>query len=396
MKENKGSLHIIIFDGSFETTAFIRRFMLGLSKQGHKITVLGFNTRNPYPVEGVAYQSLGSNQSKISLILTSIALAFRGFNFALFLKALGFMVKGNRKALQEQNLFLSLKTIKPDILHVQWPSLLPWVAPYLQNKDFKIVLSQRGFHVMVRPFVKPDNFDYLKGIYPKIDGLHSVSKAISDVGKTIALPETGIDQVVYTGLPVDAFDYKPKSKRRNILQMVSVGRSHWIKDYPTAIKACALLKAENVPFHYTIIGGAGDEELVFLINALGLTNEVSLTSNKEQQDVFKAMQEADVLLSTSIEEGLANVVVEAMALGTPVISTDCGGMPELMTHQIHGWLVPVSNAEALKQAIIDFRNTPDEVIFKIVKAARLQIEKQHHEQTMILGMEKLYETVLKT
>ena len=50
------------------------------------------------------------------------------------------------------------------------------------------------------------------------------------------------------------------------------------------------------------------------------------------------MQMADVLLITSIEEGLPNVAVEAMALGLPVVSTTCGGMEELITNGTEGWL----------------------------------------------------------
>ena len=61
-------LKIVIFDGSFQTTTFIRRLIKGLVSQGHQVYVLGFNLYNPSPVESVHYESLGSNQDKLELL----------------------------------------------------------------------------------------------------------------------------------------------------------------------------------------------------------------------------------------------------------------------------------------------------------------------------------------
>ncbi|UKM63654.2 glycosyltransferase family 4 protein [Flavobacteriaceae bacterium GSB9] len=392
---NQKKQHIIIFDGSFETTPFIRRLMTGLINRGYKVSVIGFNEHNPEPVEGVYYQSLGSNQSKLRFIQTSLALALRYGNVEQVLKALFYFFKGQRKAIQTQNLSLVFKSLQPDIVHVQWPSLLPWLEPYLQNPDFKIVLSQRGFHVNVRPFVNAENMRYLQSVYPKLDGLHSVSKAISETGKAIGVPYTGIDEVVYTGFPLDQIDFQNKTKRHDTLRLLSVGRAHWIKDYPTAVKACAVLKAKGLDFHYTIIGGQGDEELLFLIHDLGLEQCISLIGKMSQSSVYEQMRNTDILLLPSIEEGLANVAVEAMALGTPVISTDCGGMPELITHGITGWLVPVGAPEAMANEILKVQSLPNDVLHTITKAARNIVEEQHSETQLLRGMEKLYKQVLE-
>ncbi|MGE5943263.1 MAG: glycosyltransferase family 4 protein [Flavobacteriales bacterium] len=390
----EAKLNIVIFDGSFETTAFIRRFMQGLVNQGHRITVVGFNEYNPYPVSGVVYQSLGSNQSKRKLITSSFKLAFKYGSLPQILEVLKESFKGNRKELQQQNMTLVFKMLKPDVVHVQWPSLLSWIEPYLGNKNFKIVLSQRGFHVNVRPFVNQDNFKYLEQIYPRLDGLHSVSQAISKIGKQIGKPYTGIDQVVYTGVDLNTLHYKPKQQKETSLKLISIGRPHWIKDYPTAIKACAILKNQDVNFQYTIVGAQGDEELLYLIHDLDLEQNISLTGKMPQDEVYKHVQQADVLLMTSIEEGLANVAVEAIALGTPVISTDCGGMNELITHEVTGWLVPVGQEERLAEQIIKVNALHLDMINQVTTAARLQVERQHNMVNMVAGMEKLYQAVM--
>jgi colanic acid/amylovoran biosynthesis glycosyltransferase len=132
-----------------------------------------------------------------------------------------------------------------------------------------------------------------------------------------------------------------------------------------------------------------------LIHDLGLENHISLTYKMPQEEVFEKVYHADVMLLPSIEEGIANVAVESMALGCPVISTNCGGMEELITHDKEGWIVAIRNSEGLAKQIIKFMNLDAEQIKKITKAARQKVEQQHNEEKMIKDMLNLYTTVLK-
>lgn len=386
-------MHIILFDGSFKTTTFINRLIQGLVNNGVEVSVIGFNEENPQPIPGVNYQSLGSNQSKLRFIKTSLSLAFQSKSLAKVLTAFQLILKGKRSALQAQNLDLVLKHIKPDVVHVQWPSLLPWLEKYFQNPNFKVVLSQRGFQTNIKPFIDQSNFKYLQKYYPQIDGLHSVSKAISEVGQQIAVPKTKIDQVVYTGLNLDKFDFKLSISSSKPLRLISIGRSHWKKDYPTAIKACKILKDNHIDFHYTIIGASGDEETLFLVHELGLSDHVTLTGKMSQDQVFQEVQKSDLMLLPSIEEGIANVAVEAMALGTPVISTDCGGMQELIIHNKEGWIVPTRNPQAIAEEVMRFQTLEKEQLKQIIQAARTKVEQQHTEEKMVEGMMNLYNSV---
>lgn len=386
-------MHIILFDGSFKTTAFIRRLIQGLINNGVEVSVIGFNEENPQPIAGVHYQSLGSNQSKLRFVKTSLSLAFQSGSLTKILTACQLILKGKRKKLQEQNLDIALKQIKPDVVHVQWPTLLVWLDRYFENSDFKILLSQRGFHHNIRPYVNASFAEYLKSYYPKLDGLHSVSKEMSKSCKVFGEPKTGIDQVVYTGLNFDNLKFNPEVKEQATLKIISVGRAHWIKDYPTAIQACKILKEKNIDFHYTIIGALGDEETLFLVHELGLSDHVTLTGKMPQDQVFKEVQNADLMLLPSIEEGIANVAVEAMALGTPVISTDCGGMQELITHNKEGMIVPTRNPQAIAEEVMRFQTLEKEQIKQIIQAARTKVEQQHTEEMMVEGMMNLYNSV---
>lgn len=387
------ALKIIIFDGSFKTTPFINRLVKGLALN-HQVYILGFNEKLTKPINGVNYVSLGSNQSKLKFTVTTLSRLLQSKKFNLLFPTLKKLIKGKRQALQQQNLDLALKNISPDIIHLQWPSVIPWFEVVLMEQKIPVVLSQRGFHSNVRPFVDEANFEYLNKWYPKIAGFHSVSKAIAANGDKIWASSIKTDKVIYTGLSLQEIPFSENYMRSTPLKLLSIGRAHWIKGYDYALQACKQLKEKNIPFHYTIIGGAGDEELQFLVDNFGLKNYVVLERRKPQPEVFNLIQEASLLLMPSLEEGIPNVVVEAMAIGLPVISTDCGGVPELITNDKDGWLVPTRNPQALAGAIEDFLGLSLNKIEEVRLKARKKVEQQHNEEQMVKGMEELYYEVL--
>lgn len=388
------SLKIIIYDGSFNTTAFINRLASGLVAH-HEIYILGFNEELTHKLDGVHYVPLGSNQNKFRFISTSVGYAIQYASIKLFFATLEKIFTGRRQALQEQNLRFALNKIKPDIIHLQWLSVIPLFEDVLTQQTIPVVLSQRGFHNNVRPFVDPENFAYLQRWYPKMAGFHSVSKAITGKGDIIWKTQDKLDEVVYTGLPLRELSLFKEYQSVQQLKLLSVGRTHWKKGYDYALRCCQVLKEKKVPFHYTIIGGAGDEELQFLLVDLGLQECVSLVDRLSQTEVFKKISEASLLLMSSVEEGLPNVAVEAMALGLPVLSTNCGGVLELVEDGVEGWVVPVRDFEAMAEGIVAFSQLPLEKIEEVRIAARKKVELQHSEEKMVRGMEELYYEVLK-
>ncbi len=386
-------LKIIIFDGSFKTTPFINRLVNGLVLK-HEVFILGLNEKLATPIAGVHYISLGSNQSKFNFVITTLKLRLLSGNWKNIISAFKKLLKGKKQELQQENLNLVLHKINPDIIHLQWPSVIPWLEEVLMEQKISVVISQRGFHSNVRPFVDEANFEYLNKWYPKIAGFHSVSKAIAANGNRIWNSPNKIDHIIYTGLNLEEIPFSKNYNRSNPLNVLSIGRAHWIKGYDYALQSCKVLKEKGVPFQYTIIGGAGDEELQFLVDDLGLKNYVVLEKRKPQPEVFNLMQEASLLLMPSLEEGIPNVVVEAMAIGLPVISTDCGGVPELITNDKDGWLVPTRNPQALAGAIEDFLGLSLNRVEEVRLAARKKVKQQHNEELMVKGMEDLYYEVL--
>ena len=387
------TLKIILFDGSFKTTSFINRLATELAAR-HEVYILGFNEALSKKIEGVHYVPLGSNQNKFRFAMTSLGYALRSGSVKQLFSTFKRLFKGEKRKLQEANLRFVLHKIDPDIIHLQWPSVIPWFEDVLTEQKKPVILSQRGYHVNVRPFVNSENFAYFQKWYPKIAGFHSVSNAIAVNGDKIWKSPDKVDHVVYTGINLEKLSFLQEYQRTTPIQILSVGRPHWIKGYDYALRTCTLLKTQGVHFQYRIIGGAGEEELQFLIADLGLEDCVFLEDRVSQKVVYQRMQKASLLLMPSVEEGLPNVVVEAMALGLPVLSSDCGGVPELITHGVDGWLFPSRDVEAMAAGVVDFLEFSEAEILKVREAAREKVEGQHGVEQMVAGMEELYYDVL--
>ncbi|MGV6828234.1 MAG: glycosyltransferase family 4 protein, partial [Flavobacteriales bacterium] len=388
---------IIIFEGTFKTTTFINRLAKGLSEK-HQVYIFGFNNTVKDKIPTVKYVGLGSSEHLINLVVQSKLLALKLFlktgNLLPFLKTIKNISTFNRKQLQQDNFNNALQLIKPDIVHVQWQSLVPWCENALENKKYNFVLSQRGYQSNVRPFVNQENFNYLQNWYPKFNGFHSVSKAISKQGDAIFNSDEKIDKVVYSGFNFSNLPFNKNYKKQETLQLLSVGRPHWVKGYSEALLACKLLKEKNIPFQYKILGASiRHEELMYMIYDLELQKQVQLLPKVEQKVVYNMMQDASVLILPSIIEGLPNVLIEAMALGLPVITTKCGGVEELVNPKI-GWLSSPYNPNDLFNAIINFYETPIDQIHEKRVAARKKVEQQHAVQKMIHDIESLYFKVL--
>ena len=132
--------------------------------------------------------------------------------------------------------------------------------------------------------------------------------------------------------------------------LLGAGRLVRQKDFPTLIRAFRIVK-ESRPARLIILGeGDERERLWFLVRELGLENDVSLPGFVENPQAY--MARSAVFVFSSAWEGFGNVLVEAMAAGTPVVSTDCESGPgEILQNGAYGRLVPVGDVTALADAI---------------------------------------------
>jgi colanic acid/amylovoran biosynthesis glycosyltransferase len=146
-------------------------------------------------------------------------------------------------------------------------------------------------------------------------------------------------------------------------RLVSVGRLAEQKGQLLLVEASARLRDRGADFELVIVGdGPMREELEQLIDRLGLRDRVRITGFLDNRAVRRELEAARALVLPSFAEGLPVVIMEAMALGRPVIATYIAGIPELVESGRTGWLIPAGAVEPLVEAMAEaLAAGPDEL-----------------------------------
>lgn len=377
-------------------------FILHLSdelKKEHQVFLVGFskNIWN-YTKYGKRWISLGHNQRGVPFILRTIILLGKalGERPSSTLRALKQILKGslNRRSLSEFNLRNALQIIQPDIIHIQWASHLTLFRSLLDQptgKRPKIIVSLRGRLVNVSPNTDPAIAQLYREYFPKVDGFHAVSRAIArEAMRWGAAPEK--IKVVYSGLDLQKISAFQKQDWRlgQPVRMLSVGRFHWKKGYHYALDALRLLRDKGHDIHYTLVASGASEEILYQIRDLGLEQYVEIIPGLPQQEVFQKMAEADLLLLPSVEEGIANVVLEAMAIGLPAVSSDCGGMGKVIEDRVNGLLFENRNVKNMADCIEALIRLSPAERAAMAEAARRRIAERHSLEGLGRNMVELY------
>lgn len=165
------------------------------------------------------------------------------------------------------------------------------------------------------------------------------------------------DRVSVLPVAADARTFAPTGRPPrpgDALRLVSVGRLHWVKGYETAVEAVARARARGADVTYTIVGeNRGSRAAVeFAIRDLGLDDVVTVAGQRSVDGVRAALARSDVFVLPSLSEGMSRAAVEAMAMGLPVVTTDAGGMTELVTDGVEGIVVARRDPDALAEAFV--------------------------------------------
>ena len=191
----------------------------------------------------------------------------------------------------------------------------------------------------------------------------------------------------------------PPSSHYEFISLFSKKKIHILSEKPIVLekkhlrKITKLIKKNKISFHYTLVGINKSEELLFLVNELSLTDSVTFLNSIPQEQVYEKMLDSDLFLLPSVEEGIANVCIEAMLSKLPVLSTDCGGMSELIVDSETGFLVPPRNPKALADKISIFSKLQEIDILQLVNVAYIKATTQHTSKQMMDDMISLYNKV---
>jgi len=227
--------------------------------------------------------------------------------------------------------------------------------------------------------------------YPRADAVIAVSRGVAkdiamfsgmEMSKINVVPNPVITQEIFK-MAKEAPSH-PWFKKRNKPIIVGAGRLTRQKDFVTLIKAFAMVQ-KKLPARLLIMGdGRKRGELEKLIEDLKLKRCVDLAGFVPNP--YAIMARADLFVLSSLWEGSPNVLTEAMALGIPVVSTDCPSGPrEILKGGSVAPLVPMKDQEALAQAMLSIlKNPPDvEAIKAAVKSYTVEQSSKRYLEIML-------------
>lgn len=261
--------------------------------------------------------------------------------------------KNNLSLKQSYKEYLSLKTLNlsnPDIIHFEFSGIGFQYLPYLkQLKNIKIGSSFRGTPEKIKPLIDEKRRADFPIFLKHLDYCHCVS---NNMAKELNQFNVNKEKVFinYPSINVNLFSYKDDFTfdTKTEINIISVGRLHWIKGIDIALLALQKLKENGYKFKYHLIGdGPEFEKLKFMTHNLNLTDEVVFLGFQPANKVSEYLKNAQLFLLPSYSEGLSNSALEAMCTGLPILSAKAGGMEEAITHQKNGFLFEIGDINEL-------------------------------------------------
>lgn len=214
---------------------------------------------------------------------------------------------------------------------------------------------------------------------------------------SLGMKETPIYSI-YHGLDTRQFVPRADSTEEPATPMLlSVGRLVEKKGFPVLIEACRILKDRGYRFQCQIIGGPGPcaRQVASLIHELALEDTVALRPATTQEELREVYRQATLFVlpcqiaDNNDRDGIPNVLVEAMASGLPVISTNISGIPELIEHGVNGLLTPQKDAHALAGAIAQLLDAPA-LRRELGDAAREKVRRSFDAESNIQALHRLF------
>lgn len=228
----------------------------------------------------------------------------------------------------------------------------------------------------------PDEFDSPAAL--------DIAGKVADSAAAVAISSFGRSQLMRWSSPRDwhkisvvrcgldeGFLEAPVSPPAVEPRLCCVARLSAQKGLPLLVEACSLLKARGAEFSLTLVGeGELRRDLEERVAELGLAREVLFVGAQDANGVRNHLAESRAFVLPSFAEGLPVVLMEALALGRPAISTRIAGIPELVDDQC-GWLIPAGSVEALADAMADALGASLEHLTELGSVGRSRVLAMH-------------------
>lgn len=383
--------------------SFIRREILALEEFGHKVERFALRSDEAELVDPVDQDEFNKTAyilsgSKLNIILTGLATflkqPFSFFSTMLFAIKLGF--RSDRGVLRNFAYFLESCVLlkwqrQKDIQHIH--------AHFGTNSTtvvmFAHLLGGVGYSFTVHG---PEEFDKPEFISLADKIKHSrFVVAISSYGRSqlyrwISLEQWHKVKIVHCGLD-DEFLADDENKKPNVSnQLVCVGRLCEQKGQLLLLESMKSLRDSGVDCKLVLAGdGPMRAEVERRISEYDLSDRVEITGWIASEQVKTLLIESRGLVLPSFAEGLPVVIMEALALYRPVITTYVAGIPELVRNDHNGWLIPAGDSDALTISMKSLLDADSQALSMMGENGHKAVNEQHNIRTEAAKLAEYFE-----
>lgn len=257
------------------------------------------------------------------------------------------------------------------------------------------VVSCRGSQVNISPHL-PGQDAYVSGLQDTLQQASTVHCVSENILQSVL--DLGVTQehfaIIRPAVDPDFFippDHPPHNPR---LTLVSTGSLIWRKSYEIMLAALKHLVDAGIDAELHIIGeGPERQHILYTVYDLGLEDRVFLHGRLKPNEVLIQLQNADAFVLSSLSEGIANAVLEAMSCGLPIVTTDCGGMREALTDGVEGFVVPIRDPLIMADAMLKLAINP-ELRAKMGAASRSRVLTRFNINDQIDDFKELFITLV--
>ncbi|MBN2208651.1 MAG: glycosyltransferase family 4 protein [Candidatus Coatesbacteria bacterium] len=301
-----------------------------------------------------------------------------------------------RAALRSFATLLPMAPFLRGVIHIEASWLAQRFPEILDIPGLEVVVSFRGHDMAVRPRYDPEWVCCLQEkIFPKASRLHFVSQFLCRTAEVLGVPPEKC--VVPSQSIADAFFDVERSPGEDVPLLVCVGRLVWIKGFQYAIEAAHSLKGRNVRFRLVIIGDGADRAFLDLLIAhRRLEREVELLGAVPSDEVRANLSKAAVFICPSVSpsESLGRQLMEAQAVGVPIVATNVGGITECVEDGVTAFCVPPFEAEAIAEKLVYLLEHPD-VASRMGEAGRKRARLRFRVDAELAAWEIIYAEMLR-
>lgn len=283
-----------------------------------------------------------------------------------------------------------LRALAPDVVHCEFGTLAARRPELLAHTAWRTVVSYRGWDVNYDGLDRPER---IAAVFAAADAFHFLGRDLHvralrrglRANATVSLIPPAVDPLRFVAAP------RPRSPGENVLRIVAVGRLHWKKGYEHALRALRRVAQAGVRFDYRVIGeGPFATAVETCVRDLDLDDSVTLVGPLDRDGVARELAQADLMLHAAVSEGFCNAVIEAQAMGVPVVCSDADGLAENVAHEETGLVVARRDVKAMADAILALALDPERRAEMSARGAA-RVREQFAPASQIAAFIALYE-----